>query len=369
MRKTEILSGLFLLLSRSSYAVPNIFEGEAPTDSPAPSPAPSETPTGLPTTSFPPSISPTHTVQPSLRPSLSPSNLFSKQPTESPAPSPVPTNIPSFAPSNRPSISPSHSPTASKAPSFMPSVTQSPSASPSAYPTLSPTRFFVTMSIPLKITLDHPRLMEAQEVSRFQDIVLQFLKDNLNVTQNDMEVDYTSVTVQTQKKVRGRPQIEITMIVTAAVYDSSQEIDDDFDFRETTERPFDTNMTGLLLMLTASEDESGVNAVNGSSSSSVLEGENRWIGILAICIAIFVLLIVILCVFLYCWRKREVPFGNFGKDIDTESEEDVPVPLHTNSWESDDRFDMNTGLGANNVTVDVHKCNSATCPQCTKANE
>ncbi|KAI2503714.1 hypothetical protein MHU86_10774 [Fragilaria crotonensis] len=99
--------------------------------------------------------------------------------------------------------------------------------------------------------------MEAQEVSRFQDIVLQFLKDNLNVTQNDMEVDYTSVTVQTQKKVRGRPQIEITMIVTAAVYDSSQEIDDDFDFRETTERPFDTNMTGLLLMLTASEDESG----------------------------------------------------------------------------------------------------------------
>ncbi len=212
--------------------------------------------------------------------------------------------------------------------------------------------------------------MESLEISRFQDIVLQFLKENLIVTLSDMEVLYTSVTVQSQTKVRGRPQLEVTTIVTADVYDSTQEIDDEFDFRETTERPFDTNMTGLLFMLTAAEDESRINSVDGASSSSVLEGENRWIGILAICVAFFILLIAIVCMSLYCWRKREVRFGNFGKDIDTsESEEDVPIPasLQAHSWESDDRFDMNNGLGANNVTVDVHKCNSATCPQCTKA--
>lgn len=195
---------------------------------------------------------------------------------------------------------------------------------------------------------------------------IQFLQENPNLKQGDMEVDYTSVTVQTQKEYEDPTALRLMIIVTADVYDSSQEIDDDFDFREITKRPFDSNMTGLLGLMSLLDEKPVINGVSGEKTFNVMEGENRWIGILAICIALFVLIMVIACICLFCWRKRHVPFSNFGLDIDTsESDEDVPASRQAESWESEDSAGMN-GLAANSATVDVHKCNSATCPQCVK---
>ena len=366
----------------------DVFEDNSPTESPAPSPSPSATPSYSPTITFPPSTSPSNSFRPSLRPSTSPSKLFSSSPTESPAPSPTPTNLPSEIPTQRPSASPSKTPTTSVRPSYAPSTTSQPSRSPSAFPTMFPTRFSVTMAAPLKITIKDMRRLQNRDIATFEAILLQFLKENYILTHSDMQVELLSATVQEQQKVqRGdislqnvsgtnqavpQPDLDITSVVSAEVYDPSQQIPEDFDYEELIESPFERNMTGFLLMLEQLRDD-------GSNSGEVLvsresQDGKEWIGILIISIASAILILVLLGICIHSWRKRNVPFADFGKDVDTsESDDENQGKKKTKgqkggpaeSWESEDSADIK-GPAAKTATVDVHKCNSATCDLCTK---
>jgi hypothetical protein len=132
------------------------------------------------------------------------------------------------------------------------------------------------------------------------------------------------------------------------------------------ERPFKTNMTAFL-------DSLPPLGTHPKSSAST-ENQIEWVGIFLICLSVILILIILLLICCYHYRRRQdskkAAAAAAGKEIDkeidtSESEEEAPPPggVVAESWESEDSAGLN-GLAANNATVDVHKCTSATCPQC-----